>query len=576
MSRLLPTLATVALLAGLAPGQSLTLADVFPTDRVIDVQITVAKQDWRKLRLQSRNFATALDGRRKKGEFFKPYTYFDADVVIDGVKFLRVGIRKKGFIGSLSLTRPSLKIKLNHTDATGSIGGLTNLTLNNNQQDRSLASQFLAYQLFNAAGSPASRCAHARVTVNGKYLGVYSHVETARHTLLERGFGSADGTLYEGTVVDFFEGWDKGFERKLGNDEAGREKIRRLIEVLKDEQTTDKAVAEFVDLDAFYTFWALEGLLGCWDGYTSNKNNYFFYLHPKTGLFHFMPWGADALFVEYGPFGRRRGAPISVKTQGLVAHRLYQLETGRRRYRETMKRLLESVWNEKAILKELDRMEELLEPHLGPTQRRAVDQLYELREFVENRRANIMAEIKDGMPVWDRRPDRPFVMPGADEAASDSIWTAARTGDVRALRRHVRKGADVNAANDVDGARPLGIAAVCGHTTAVRYLLGAGAAVNATNDKEHSALHGAAFLGHLEVIALLIENKADLDLVDNDGSTPLDSAAAEWNDEIAGFVGFIGTLLQIEFDLEEVKANRPKAAALLRKHGARRGLDLKK
>ena len=89
--------------------------DLFAADRVLDVQITIAKRDWNSLRMQSRSFEKALSAARKEGEFDKPYTYFDADVVIDGVQLEGVGVRKKGFLGSQSGTRPSLKIKLNHT-----------------------------------------------------------------------------------------------------------------------------------------------------------------------------------------------------------------------------------------------------------------------------------------------------------------------------------------------------------------------------------------------------------------------------------------------------------------------------
>ena len=64
-------------------------------------------------------------------------------MTIDGVSFPEVGLRKKGFLGSLNAFRPSLKIKLNHVDKKASIKGLTNLTLNNNQQDHSLVSQFM-------------------------------------------------------------------------------------------------------------------------------------------------------------------------------------------------------------------------------------------------------------------------------------------------------------------------------------------------------------------------------------------------------------------------------------------------
>ena len=40
--------------------EEMTLDDIFPTDRVIDVQITVSQRDWDTIRYQSRNFMTAL------------------------------------------------------------------------------------------------------------------------------------------------------------------------------------------------------------------------------------------------------------------------------------------------------------------------------------------------------------------------------------------------------------------------------------------------------------------------------------------------------------------------------------
>jgi spore coat protein CotH len=207
----------------------LTLDDIFPMDRVVDVQITVKEKDWDKIRFQSRTFQSALAAQRKEGPTKSPYTYVDAKLVIDGVEFKKVGIRKKGFLGSLSSLRPSLKIKLNHSKKNKTqIEGLTNLTLNNNRQDKSLMSQFMGYALFNAVGSPAPRCSFAKVTVNGVNLGVYSHVETARKPLVKRGFGDDTGTLYEGTVTDFFEGWEASFENKFGKDKIARERIRQL------------------------------------------------------------------------------------------------------------------------------------------------------------------------------------------------------------------------------------------------------------------------------------------------------------------------------------------------------------
>jgi len=381
--------------------RELTLDDIFPTDRVLDVQITVDEEDWDTIRYQSRNFVSALHESRKVKPMESPYTYVDASVTIDGVIFPQVGLRKKGFLGSLNTSRPSLKIKLNHVDKKGGIDGLTNLTLNNNQQDVSLVSQFMGYALFNAAGSPAPRCAYARVTVNGVNLGIYSHVETIRKPFLKRAFGSNKGTLYEGTVVDFYEGWEGSFEHKRGKDKPGREKIKQLIKVLEvehaagllksDDEDVEKTIGELIDLDSFYTFWALEGLLGFWDGYSGDNNNFFIYLNPDTDKFHFIPWGADSLFTRFSklPHQINTRAPISVKTQGLIAHKLYQLKSGRERYAMTIMDIVENHWNEEELLAEMDRIEAMVKPHLIPSQRgKFAGSLRATRGFIRLRRAD--------------------------------------------------------------------------------------------------------------------------------------------------------------------------------------------
>ena len=98
----------------------------------MDIQIEVSPQDWDTLRHQTRHGRHVHSGQSGSS---KPFTYVPARVTIDGVQFPNVAIRKKGFIGSISSSRPSLKVKLNYTDKEANIGGLNLLTLNNNQQD---------------------------------------------------------------------------------------------------------------------------------------------------------------------------------------------------------------------------------------------------------------------------------------------------------------------------------------------------------------------------------------------------------------------------------------------------------
>ena len=38
---------------------------------------------------------------------------------------------------------------------------------------------------------------------------------------------------------------------------------------------------------------AFDVLIGNWDGYVGNKNNYYLYHNPQTGLFDYIPYDLD-------------------------------------------------------------------------------------------------------------------------------------------------------------------------------------------------------------------------------------------------------------------------------------------
>jgi len=413
--------------------------------------------------------------------------------------------------------------------------------------------------------------AFARVTVNGNYLGIYSHVDSIRKPFLKRAFGNADGVLYEGTVVDFYPGWAKSFEHKRGAKAQGERRIQQVIDVLsecKDEEL-EAELGKVVALDAFYKYWALEGLLGFWDGYTGNRNNFFLYLHPETDRLHFLPWGADMAFMRIHPEHRSWGEPLSVKTSGLLAHRLYNLPAGRVRYQAELKSLLAQHWHEKALLQQCDRIEALVEAHLGKTQRRQSDRMDDVRDFIETRREELLAEIEPEMPLWNKRPDRLPVL--SSEDWEGTIWAWARDGDCVALQRYVDDGNSVNVQSDTDGAEPLVLAAVAGQVDAVKLLLHHGARVNAKDDKNSTALHAAAFFGRVEVLEVLVKAGADLNAVNSDGETPYDAATAPWSTELQGVFEFFGGVLKLKLDLKAIRVSRPKAAELLLRHGGKAG-----
>ncbi len=370
----------------------LSAEQLFQPDHIVEVEIEVSQQDWDTIRLQSRNIATALE--KKPAE--SPFTYVKGNVTIDGVLIKNVGIRKKGFVGSLSEDRPSLKIKFSEYQDQDPVEGISRLTLNNNNQDPTRICQYLSYRMFRDSGTVASRCNFAKVTVNGEYLGIYSNVESIRKPMLERGFGDGSGALFEGTVTDFLVDWVDKFEKK--NKPAKTSYIRKIAELVDADEAVDiEKLDKRMDIDAFISFWAMESLIGFWDGYCNNQNNFFVYRNPDDKKMYFIPWGTDSAFTERMPLPPFRVRPRSVHCQAILPNRLYRVPEIRNRYQERLMTFLDEHWNEEQLLAELDQLEAMLKDHLLDEDSFS-SAMRTYRRFVKKRRERILEDFEDGAP----------------------------------------------------------------------------------------------------------------------------------------------------------------------------------
>ena len=338
------------------------------------------------------------------------FYYFPAHLKIDGVEVGKVAIRKKGFVGSLDVDRPSLKIQIDRFDKKKMFAGVDTLTLNNNRQDPTRVHQLLGYQLFRNAGIPASHCNLAHVTVNGKSLGIYSNVESLDKHLFRRAFESAKGTLYEGTIADFVEPSLVRFERKFGSKKADKILKKISLALKLDNKKTLKELGRYLDLESFYSFWAMEVLLGHWDGYVSNKNNYFIYFDSKSERLSFLPWGLDQLATDRNMFWRRDfDPPKSIKADAAIPRRLYVHPESQKYYFEALRLLLDEIWVEDKLISQIDDLYKMIEPHLVGRNRWTKDSVEKLNKFIKNRRSEIMEEISNGaVPDWTLEP-RPMM-----------------------------------------------------------------------------------------------------------------------------------------------------------------------
>lgn len=380
--------------AGLdAPDATVDLsAALFPRDRVLDVQITMAPADWAALRSQPRP-SDLSDTTCARQPTAPGYAYYPASITIDGATTAQVGLRKKGNLGSLSTTRPGLRVKANEYVAGQRIAGLEVLTLNNNHQDDALISQCLGYELFAAAGLPASRCAFAHVRVNGEDLGVYSHVESVREEFLARHFADATGNLYE-SGGDFVVGGTGGFQPKTNSTAPDCSDLERVATALSAPAAQlPTQLGAVVDLPAYARFWAMEVVTDHWDGYANNQNNFFVYHDPSTDKMSFIPWGIDDLFS-----GRQRTTrPYSVFACGSLPWKLYATPAPRAQYLAALRDVLDTVWDAPTIIAEIDRMQALLAPLADAGFPGRLDPI---RAFVNGREAQLRAELAAGDPVW--------------------------------------------------------------------------------------------------------------------------------------------------------------------------------
>jgi hypothetical protein len=372
---------------------------ILDPDVLHEVAIELDPDDWDTLRAQHRNLLEMFTGDCLAEPFASPYTYFHADVIVDGQHLADVGLRKKGFIGSDSNVRPSLKVRFDEYVDGQEYEGLDRLTLNNGQQDPAVISQCLGYEIFRDAGLPSSRCSFAHLVVNGEDLGVYSNVESVEPAMLARWFDDPGGDLWEGQGSDFREGWLGTFEVQEGD--GDRACLQGVVDALEaPDAEVEAALDAVIDLDAWYRYWAMEVLLGHWDGYASNTNNFFLYRNPADDRLHFLPWGIDALFDSDHPFGADR--PTSVVASTALPRRLYRLDSGREAYYESLFALLDGVWDEPALLARIDTMEALVAPAVGPDLASGLPAAVgDIRAFVGGRRAAIEAEVAGGAPAWD-------------------------------------------------------------------------------------------------------------------------------------------------------------------------------
>jgi hypothetical protein len=270
-----------------------------------------------------------------------------------------VALHLKGAAGSFRGVddKPAFTVNFGRFADGQRFHGLQKIHLNNSVQDPSYLNEFLAGELFRAAGVPAPRVTWAFVELNGRKLGLYVVKEGFTKDFLSLYFQKNNGNLYDmepGREVT------ERLQKDTGSGPDDWSDLRRLADACREPDVTKlwPRLQQTLDTERFISFMAMEVITCHWDGYALARNNFRVYHDNDTGKILFFPHGTDQLFGN-------AGAPWKPGFAGLVAQAVMKTPEGARRYRERFQFLLTNVFQADALTNRVMEVAAALRPAIA-------------------------------------------------------------------------------------------------------------------------------------------------------------------------------------------------------------------
>ena len=229
-----------------------------------------------------------------------------SDVVIDSI-----GFRLRGNT-SRAAEKKSFKVSFNTFVQGQQFHGLEKLNLNGEHNDPSIIRSKLSWDLFAQMGVPSSRASHVKLYINNAYYGLYINVEHVDEQFLQSRFGTRGGCLYKCLWPADLKYLGPGpepyrprtaerrpYDLKLRDrDEEGYWDLAAFIDVINNTPDADfeEALEDIFEVNAFLKWMAVNVIVGMWDDYWFNQNNFYLYSNSATGRFVWIPFDYDNTF----------------------------------------------------------------------------------------------------------------------------------------------------------------------------------------------------------------------------------------------------------------------------------------
>ena len=204
-----------------------------------------------------------------------------------------VGIRLKGAT-TRKFQKASFKIKFDAFIKKQRFKGLKRLTLNAMMTDPSQVHEVTTYRLFRAAGVPAPRAGFARVTIDGRYIGLYLNLESIDSKMLKRWFPNT-AHVYSGPRPCDLTPNNSCYTSNTGTTDRTDVLNAGKLHVLSGSAWW-RALNKQTNIDRLMNFLAVEIFVSHWDGYGDFMRNNHYVHFDKEGKFTLIPWGTDQTF----------------------------------------------------------------------------------------------------------------------------------------------------------------------------------------------------------------------------------------------------------------------------------------
>ncbi len=257
--------------------------------------------------------------------------YVEGSLTFEGETIEPIGVRYKGSVGAFigcvdgpdpfnpsgkkTCTKLSLKLKVNWSDPDTEFYGVRTVQLHSLNFDQTLMHERLGYWMFREMGVPAPRSTHARVVVNGEYVGVFALTVAIDGRFTRENFDDGTGNLYKEVWPLDSTGAAQTTETFVGGletneDEPSAEIISAFATELATAAPEDRVAVldRWTDLETLLTTIVVDRAIRNDDGPLHwycmgpcGPHNFFWYEDPSTLKVTLIPWDLDLSFDSVEP-----------------------------------------------------------------------------------------------------------------------------------------------------------------------------------------------------------------------------------------------------------------------------------